>query len=81
MAQIYATDSNINITKAQRNFTQDPAQPFTTDFIAAKEGDIVQFQFTITNPSTVNSVYNITVNDILSHHFSYIGPVNSYNFV
>jgi len=63
-ATVTATDQTLQLSKSQRN-TVIPESPFVTTPLAVLVGDIIEYQFTVTNPSSTYPLYNLTVTDQL----------------
>ncbi|QZY55916.1 isopeptide-forming domain-containing fimbrial protein [Crassaminicella profunda] len=77
-ASVYVTDSNINISKAQRNFTTHGAVPFTKEPIQVAALDIIHYELTVENLSATNTIYNVNAKDILDDGFKFIGQVEPF---
>jgi uncharacterized repeat protein (TIGR01451 family)/fimbrial isopeptide formation D2 family protein len=63
---VNATDSDIVLSKAQRNFTTGIPAAFTTEQISASVGDVIYYELSVTNPSELYPVYNVSAEDELS---------------
>ncbi len=63
--EVYVTDNVPDIEKSQKNFTQDPTAVFTTSLINAEVGDIIHYQYVITNTINASSIFNIRLEDNL----------------
>lgn len=61
---VTATNQTLQLSKSQRN-TVIPASPFVTTPLAVSVGDIIEYQFTVTNPSSTYPLYNVTITDQL----------------
>lgn len=70
---VNVTSSTLNLSKAQRNITASGPGPYTTLPINCEVGDLIYYEFTVTNPDTVNTLYNVIIKDILSTLLSYQG--------
>jgi uncharacterized repeat protein (TIGR01451 family)/fimbrial isopeptide formation D2 family protein len=70
---VYATDSDIILSKAQRNFTTGIPEEFTTEPISASVGNVLYYELSVTNPSELYSVYNVSAEDELSTLLQYDG--------
>lgn len=72
---VYVTSSDLEVSKAQRNFTKDGPGPFTSEIIQVSPGDIVYYELTVTNLSSTDSIYNLVVTDQLEPLLRYQGIV------
>nr|WP_272507291.1 carboxypeptidase regulatory-like domain-containing protein [Clostridium aestuarii] len=72
---VYVTDSNIVISKSQKNFTKDEEGEFTTENIEALVGDVIYYKLIVSNPSNTNTLFNVNITDDLDLRVSYNGMI------
>ncbi|QXM06264.1 DUF11 domain-containing protein [Crassaminicella indica] len=75
---VYVTNSDISISKAQRNFTADNSSPFTTNPIQVSVGDVIHYQFTVENLNPNYPIYNVKIKDPLNSLLKYLQPIEPF---
>ena len=73
---VYVTDNVPAIEKSQKNFTQNPTGVFTTSLINAQVGDIIHYQYVITNTSNTFLIFNIHLEDNLIDFLNFEGIIS-----
>lgn len=71
---VYVTDNDIGLSKKQKNFTTGGYPvPYTTDRIQVSVGDIIAYEYLVTNPSTTETLYDVKISDELENSLRYRG--------
>lgn len=66
---IYVSNANLILSKSQKNITTNPSNPFTTDDIEVKVGDVIYYELTVNNPTSyelIDVVATETIDSLLS---------------